>query len=266
MKTWIISKQKPSIKNLTENKELAELSRDLVTLDTSLKVLDDLEELRFDGFADAAIEEFLEEYELFSLTKAFKKCQNLKPVEEEEVVDEEPDYILVEDEKSLNDLAKALKKVDLISLDTETDSLDSQVANLVGLCIAYDNDKGYYVPLAHKDSQNIDMELARKVLGPVFFRYSKKKLIFHNAKYDLPILARSGFETTPQIIDTMIASYLINPGVREHSLDAQVNLRLNHKMISIDTLIGKGKDQISFGDLTSKDAYQYWCRRWCVHL
>ena len=242
-------------KNLTENKELAELSRDLVTLDTSLKVLDDLEELRFDGFADAAVQNFLEEYELFSLTKTFKKCQDLKPVEEE-AVDEEPDYVLVQDEKVLKDLAKKLKKVDLISLDTETDSLDSQIANLVGICLAYDNDTGYYVPIAHKDSVNLNKDVVLDALGPVFSD-TKKKLIFHNAKYDLPILKRFGFELSPQVIDTMVASYLINPGAREHSLDAQVDIRLKHKMISIETLIGKGKDQISFGDITSEEAYKY---------
>ena len=154
-----------------------------------------------------------------------------------------------------------LRAAPLVAFDTETTSLDTTVARLVGISFAVDRQHAWYVPVGHTSvDQPKQLELAevREVLGPVFAD-SEKPMAAHNAKYDLQILERHGIPVRGLAFDTMLASYLADPGRYAHSLDNVSLDRLNHKTIAYSDVAGKGKDQVTFDRVPLATAVDYAC-------
>ena len=125
-------------------------------------------------------------------------------------------YDLIDTPELLADLAERLRQSPRIAVDTETTDLDNKVAKLVGLCLSVESRAGYYLPVGHVEGRNLPLEEVRRVLKPILDDPSKR-LLFHNAKYDLPILDRHGLMPAEigrpgKLVDTMVAAYLANPG------------------------------------------------------
>jgi DNA polymerase-1 len=265
--------------NLIADKDNAFLSQKLVLLHTDLQLNTSLQDLKRKPYTLGHLQAFLIEYELHSLLQYAKKLAeeesslNLASEKQDEAhpstLSSEAHYQLVSSEEELSALCSKLEKAPILSIDTETTSLDTQQAELVGLCISWKKGDACYIPIAHQDtedpnkpsSRNVSTALLQKYLGPVL-RDMKKQFIFHNAKYDLPILER--YDLAPslsgpnQLIDTMVAAYLCNPGSRGNSLDKLAQEHFSHNMISIETLIGKkGKFQKSFSEVPVEEVFPY---------
>ena len=152
-------------------------------------------------------------------------------------------YELIDTPELLEELAVRLRASPLIAVDTETTDLDNKVAKLVGICLSIESHAGYYIPVGHMEGRNLPLEEAQRALKPIFDDPSKR-LLFHNAKYDLPILERHGLLPAEigrpgKLVDTMVAAYLSNPGERQLSLDDLSQRHFGHTMIPIEALIGK---------------------------
>jgi DNA polymerase-1 len=245
--------------NLLNDKENAYLSQRLVSLNTDIPLETNLKDYEFKGL-DPLLDQRFQELELFSLQRHFKQMQKSFLTKADIAIDEkvqsDDNYILVNSEALLLEVFSELSACDLIALDTETTSLDAISAEIVGMCLSAGNKKGWYIPLGHALGGNVDIALLQD-LWQNLLKAKDRKIIMHNAKYDLQIMANAGFMQPENTIDTMIASSLLNSGARENSLDFQVELRLGHKMIPITELIGSGKDQKNFKDLTPLEAFQY---------
>ena len=199
-------------------------------------------------------------------------------------VDVPPTYICVDSDEIFEQMKAEFAAASTVGIDTETDGLDPMQCNLVGLCLAaVDNNgnvtKGYYIPLGHSDEigfplptgpkGNYDLNKVKVWFcefiadnAPVAGTEKKRELVFHNAKFDLHVLARA-FKI-PQtvidnanIIDTLIAAWMLSPGQSGLGLDNQVMQRLQHEMIPIENLIGRGKNQITFNRAPIKEATEY---------
>ena len=199
-------------------------------------------------------------------------------------VDVPPTYICVDTDKIFEQMKAEFAAASTVGIDTETDGLDPMQCNLVGLCLAAaDNEgnvaKGYYIPLGHSDEigfplptgpkGNYDLNKVKVWFcefiadnAPVAGTEKKRELVFHNAKFDLHVLARA-FKI-PQtvidnanLIDTLIAAWMLSPGQSGLGLDNQVMQRLQHEMIPIENLIGRGKNQITFNRAPIKEATEY---------
>lgn len=246
-------------RNLTENKDKAFLSQELVSLRTDFDLDVKFEDFEFPGFDKVKLEEFLDRHELNSLKRHLKKLpglgESLTPEVEELPENISAEYVLISSTAELRSCIEDLENSTIIAVDTETSGLNPYEDHLVGICLAGEEDKGYYVPLAHSDSDNISITEVKELLQPLLL--SDKTFVLHNAKFDLQFLGQSQIEVGGQVVDTMIASYLLDSGGRENSLDKQVLKRLGHQMISIESLIGKGKSQISFGEIKASEAYTY---------
>jgi DNA polymerase-1 len=149
-------------------------------------------------------------------------------------------------------LAKNLSGQDVLSFETRLSSLDEMNAELIGLSFSYKKGLAYYVPIS------IDREEALKTLEifrPVF---EKKELIkiSHNLKVDLKILKLYGIQLEGAIFDTMIAHYLLNPDGR-HAMEYLAEMYLNYKPISLESLLGKGKNQTKFSSLSIEVQTQF---------
>ncbi len=142
-----------------------------------------------------------------------------------------------------------------VCFDTETTSLNTFEAELVGLSISFEKNTAYYVVFSD------DREETQAILHEFnpFFESTTIEKIGHNLKYDLKVMAKYGVEVQSPLFDTMIAHYLINPDMR-HNMDVLAETNLNYQPIKIETLIGKkGKNQLSMRDVSIEKQTPYAC-------
>lgn len=260
---------------LAAERDNAYLSQRLATIDLKAPVrVSSLEELRFEPYRLREALPLLAEYEIGSLKRKIEQKYPLQsePAKQEEYQDDifasdqesspvvvyeeakQPFEAVLIDNRSFVVLLNELKKAETVSLDTETDSLDSMLANLVGISICISDTKAYYLPLGHQLFENLSLP---EVIRHLATALSGKLLIGHNLKYDLTVLGRHGLSLDNPIFDTMLAAYVLDPGVNGYSLDACALRELNHTMIPISDLIGKGKNQITFDLVDPQQACIY---------
>ena len=159
------------------------------------------------------------------------------------------DYKLIADE-DIEGFLKELKAQDQFCFDTETDSLSGVASNLVGISFCFVAGTAYYLPVAEADK-------VKKDLAKIFTAEQVKK-IGHNLKYDIEVLRRYfNQEIAGVFFDTMIASYLLNAGHRQHNLDTLAFVEFGYQMQPIEELIGSGKNQISMKEVLIEKAAWY---------
>lgn len=171
--------------------------------------------------------------------------------------------------ETLTDIADLQRWIDMINaqgyvaVDTETTGLDNQTADLVGVSLALAPGKAAYVPLGHTSGNGmfgerldgqIDPREALALLKPVLEDKAVLK-IGHNIKYDLGLLLRYGIALAP-FDDTLLMSYVLD-GVQYNTLSELSAHWLGHTGTEITELIGKGKSQKTFAEVSIADAARY---------
>ncbi|WP_061035063.1 MULTISPECIES: DNA polymerase I [Vibrio] len=168
-------------------------------------------------------------------------------------------YETILDEASFNAWLDKLKASELFAFDTETDSLDYMVANLVGLSFATDEGIAAYVPVAHDyldAPQQLDRDWVLEQLKPILEDEAQSK-VGQNLKYDASVLARYGIEMKGIKHDTMLASYVYNSVGGKHDMDSLALRFLQHSCISFEQIAGKGKNQLTFNQIDLDEASPY---------
>jgi DNA polymerase-1 len=165
-------------------------------------------------------------------------------------------YTAITTEAELNKLAADLNSVEAFAFDTETTSVDTIEAELVGLSFSWKEAEAYYVPVAHTAGTQLNRDMVLKALKPALENPAIRK-VGHNIKFDYEMLRRYGIEAGPIGFDTMIAAFLLNSGGRGLSLDDLAFTELGVEMIPIKELIGAGKAEITFDQTLIEDATVY---------
>ncbi|EGQ7766393.1 DNA polymerase I [Vibrio parahaemolyticus] len=168
-------------------------------------------------------------------------------------------YETILDEASFNAWLEKLKATELFAFDTETDSLDYMVANLVGLSFAIDEGIAAYVPVAHDyldAPEQLDRDWVLEQLKPILEDDAQAK-VGQNLKYDASVLARYGIEMKGIKYDTMLASYVYNSVGGKHDMDSLALRFLQHSCISFEQIAGKGKNQLTFNQIELEQASPY---------
>lgn len=148
---------------------------------------------------------------------------------------------------------KNLLKQSSVCFDTETTSLNSLEAKLVGIAFSWEAGKGYYLPFPEDDTE---AQVLIEKLRP-FFEAEGIEKIGQNLKYDIKVLNKYRVEVKGNLFDTMIAHYLINPDMR-HNMDVLAETYLNYTPQSITELIGKkGKNQGNMRDVPLDKQTEY---------
>ncbi len=258
--------------NLIEHAEQARLSRVLVTLRDDCTLPIDLEDMRLRDIPEAPLKEFLEHHGFASLLKKLgggqAEPQNPGAVE---TVGAEPaevpriDRSKYETVQSLDALEKWVARardMGVIAVDTETDSLESASAKLVGICLATGPNEACYVPLGHgggdllgETPDQIKLDEAIAALKPLFEDDAVLK-VGHNLKYDLTVLGRHGIAMAP-IDDTLVMSFDLEAGLHGHGMDELAKLHLDHDCIAFKELCGTGKKAIPFSQVPIDKATEY---------
>ena len=165
----------------------------------------------------------------------------------------EHDYILLNDDHSIQQFINAAIEQPELCFDTETTGIDANNAELVGLSFSFTPGEAYYVPCP------ADKEVCLQLLQrfAVLFNDETKTWIGQNLKYDMLMLKWYGFELKGNIFDTMLAHYVIEPDGKR-SMDALSAKYLGYEPVHIEELIGKkGKGQGNMRDVEIEKIKEY---------
>ena len=168
-------------------------------------------------------------------------------------------YVTILDEKTLETWINRLKSADVFAFDTETDSLDTLSANLVGISFSDKLGEAAYLPLGHDyldAPAQMTCERALERLKPLLEDPAVLK-VGQNLKYDRGVLARYNIELQGMAFDTMLESYVLDSVGGRHDMDSMASRYLQHKTISFEEIAGKGKNQLTFNQIPLEQAAVY---------
>jgi DNA polymerase-1 len=235
--------EKPRWKNLLEaSKEMAFISKELVTLKVDCHVLDEIDKFTLPKENPILkIADTLLEYDLNRIIERVNKdglnYKTKLPKKEEAFLF---DSILLDTKEKLFDTLNSIDKNKIVAFDTETTSLDTKDAKIVGFSFSFEENKGYYVPIGHfylGVPDQISLDDAKKALE----KLNEFKLVAQNFKYDYEII-KTNFNLEMNLYaDTMIMSWLLNPSSKL-GLDAKAKEYFDHTMLAFKELVKKGEN------------------------
>ena len=272
---------------LQDHWAMAELSKDLVTirLDAPVKgepremvrTAPDLPRLR-ELFAELEFNRLMGRVEHYAQTiqskkspkpKAEKKEDGFQLIHEgEDAPDEKPEgeqaglnlrapaghYRTLRTEDEIKEALAEAAKADQVAVDTETTGLDSLSAELVGVSLSWKERDAVYIPC----NDALQKEKVLLLLKP-FLENPKIKKGGQNSKYDWAVFRTHGLEPKGFAFDTMVESYLLDPSIRQHNLDAMALKYFHHVKIPTEELIGKGLKQITMAEVPVESVSHYSC-------
>jgi len=280
-------------KKLIDGKENAYFSQKLVRLNNEVPCdcIDDA--MNKDNFKVnfGAAAEVLQKYGAFAVAKAYASLAGVKlngtegeslplasaPQEEyiaptqNDTSKYKPITKLADLEKYISDFLASGKTH--IAYDSETNSLDTISAKILGFSLCYEKGNAVYIPLQQESTDlfsETDYIETKDALNQLERLFANKttKVIFHNAKFDLKVLESNGLkvmdlleksavEKVINIEDTMLLAWLENPdrtGKSAFGLEYLSETKLGLKGIEFDEIVSKGQ---TFQDVPLETAYKY---------
>ena len=195
------------------------------------------------------------------LERIFKELEFTNPnsVKEAPATKKDNKYETVLTEKELNNWILKIKECNSFAIDTETDSVQTVSANLLGISLSVSENEGCYIPLGHQYDdcpKQLEMDYVIKSLGSAI-EDNQEKAIGQNLKFDIPILARHGIKITKFLADTMLMSYVLNSTATRHGMDRLADFYLNYKTTKYTDVTGTASKQISFAEVKLDAATDY---------
>lgn len=285
------SKIKPRIiELLKEKKDDAYSSKKLATIYCEVPIDFELEQTKFSKLNQERIVDLLSELEFKSLLPRIKdlisnsrlQAGQVSPdIDKFERNKSSFDYLLVNTPKLFEKFFAALNRQNEFTFDTEITSFDPLTGKLRGISFSWKEKQAYYLeineagrPDEKLPKRQANLSLFQKTsdaikassnghdwlqkLKPIF-ENGKIKKSGHNIKFDIRVMRAHGVETRGIDFDTMIASYVLNPGTRQHNLDALTFSELGFEKISKEDLLGKGKDKKNFSNIETEKLSLYSC-------
>jgi len=256
--------------------DLARLSRELVTIRRDVPIALDLAALRVRPPDTARLAELFTELEFRSLIPKLASLEVAAqpapavaaslPAATTVAALAEP--TIVDDPQTLAAVVAECRGAPLVALDTETTSIDPMRAELVGMSLAAAPGRSWYFPFAHVAP---DGELAGGVpprnlpplgsaaLAPLHDLLADPAVpkAGHNVKYDWLVLRRAGVELGGVAYDSMLASFVLDPGRRSHAIDELARERLSLRMRTYAELVGRGREERPFAAVAVVEAARY---------
>ena len=183
--------------------------------------------------------------------KTWIKSSKSKNDDELVVPKAKEEYQTVLSKKDLKVWANKIDKCEVFAIDTETSSLDTMTADLIGISLACDEGEGCYVPMKHLYDgmpKQLTLSSIKKILGTAVSK-NQKKLVGQNLKFDLPMLNRHGIKVSEFLGDTMLMSYVLNSTGTRHGLDRMAMHYLNYEPMKYEEIVGSASKQINFAQV-----------------
>jgi len=234
---------------LLEHKAEAELSKRLVAIDTSVPVDINFEDLKMENIDRQALQEIFKEL-------GFKKFL-LALTDLEGPAETGAKYTLINTDEKYKEFLKELDKQKVFALDLETTSTSPTEAEIVGISFSWNEGEGFYLPVTAPDAEkHLPAQAVLSDLKPLLENPLIAK-VGQNIKYDAIVLENAGVKLKGKAFDTMIGSYLLDPGRPRHNLGDLAIEFLSYRMTPIEELIGKGRKQISMADVPLEKICRY---------
>ena len=169
----------------------------------------------------------------------------------------EHSYTTVMSECELRKVVDICMGSSVLCFDIETSGLDIFTSRIVGISLAIEPHKAWYIPFTVGSDRNALESSYAEILRPLF---ENKKIakVGQNMKFDILFLRTLGVEVRGEKWDTMLLHYLLDPESR-HNMDALSERYLNYSPISIQTLIGKGREQMTMDMVGLQPISEYGC-------
>ncbi|MHA1536018.1 MAG: DNA polymerase I [Alphaproteobacteria bacterium] len=263
-------KQPKRRQSLLENADLARISKELVTLKDDVPIDVRIEEFALRDPDPETLLGFLRAQEFRAITARieakFAAAGMFEP--SKDAAPAKGEYELVQSIPALQDWIARAEYAGFVAFDTETNSLDTMQAELVGFSLSVEPGRGCYVPLGHTGAaggelnldgaarpEQIDLNEALALLRALLIHPGVLK-IGHNIKYDMAVLARYDAPIAP-VDDTMVLSFVLDAGRHGHGLDELAEFHLGHTNIKFSEVAGSGKKRISFDRVPLDKACDY---------
>ncbi|MGD1992663.1 MAG: DNA polymerase I, partial [Anaerolineae bacterium] len=240
------------------------LSQQLVTIKTDLPVALDLERCKTQDYDRARVVGLFRKLEFRTLIDRLP--QSTGPARQLRLFDTAAPaeanrrtpttFHVVDDPAALEALVKELAAADRITFDTETTAADPMVADLVGLAFSHRAGEGWYIPVGHREGNQLPLAQVLDAVAPLLEAPNLPKQA-HNAKYDMEVMARYGVRVRGLGFDTMIAEWLVDPASRNLGLKNLTFIRLGVEMTPIEDLIGSGRNQVTMAEVGVQRAAAY---------
>ena len=231
--------------NLRNEKDCLKRNLFLVSLKKDLSFDLQIDEIKVPEQSNKGLQDFFKELEF----NAF--------VTEELVEKKVVEYRTLKSIDDLSMIENLIHESKCFAFDTETTSIDSLEAELVGVSFSFEANSGYYLPIAHQEKTAISRDEALRWLKQII-EASQDKVIGQNLKYDLQVLRNHQINIKRFYADTMLMSYSINSTASRHNLDALAEYYLNIKTIKFEDVMGKGKNKLkNFSEVPIKEATNY---------
>lgn len=231
------------------------MCKELATIRCNVPVELTLETMRMQASNNEALRPMLMQFEFNSWLSAIEDPKTV-PQATSAV---QGNYECVLTEAAWQKWRERLQNAPLISIDTETTSLDAMQAGLVGVSFSVSAGEAAYLPLAHDYlgvPVQLPMEQTLAELKPILENPQIGK-IGQNIKYDLKVLARHGIQLQGIKFDTMLASYVLDSGIARHDMDSLAEKQLGLKTMTYEEVAGKGAKQIPFSQVGLEQASAY---------
>ncbi|SFV70672.1 DNA polymerase I [hydrothermal vent metagenome] len=245
-------------KLLLESKEMAFLSRELVTMRTDVFADMDVESFVYEdkNYLSCLLEEF-EQYEMKQAIRKAKVGMNTEDCERGFVAPPKVtltfEAMTLDSKEKLDKVIASIPKESVIAFDTETTGLDTKIATLVGFSFCYDKLTSYYVPIAH-NYLGVEAQVSLDDALKAIKRLLKLNIIGQNLKFDFSLLENQYDMTTPNpYADTMIMAWLSNPS-NKVGLDTLAKDYFGYEMKPFKDMVKKGED---FSSVAIEDASFY---------
>ena len=272
-----VDQLKGALKTKVEsNAEQIRFSKFLATIKTDVPITLHLDELKKKDINKDEVRRLFEELEFRSLLKRVlgetqpqprqmdlfsadlfsnisdKGTESSQKSQFQELKNLNHNYELIETEEQIESLVQKLLISEFVCLDTETTSLNTIDAELVGLSFSVKENEAFYVPIPR------DFHAAKNIVEKFRAVYENTNIlkIGQNLKYDMEVLLNYGIELRGKMFDTMLAHYLLYPEMK-HNMDEMARNYLGYDPIPIERLIGTGKQQKNMRDLKPEEVYEY---------
>ncbi len=256
--------------NLTEFADQARLSLELVTLKEDCEIEFDLESLKVSAPNPDALNDLMSVLEFktpFRDIRAWMRRRGFEegvstpvmPKPERMAPEIKKNYRTIFTEAELDEVIELCAKADRFALDLETTSIDPLDADIVGVALSWAPHEGCYIPVAHRyigAPEQLPLELVLPKLKDIFESDAHPK-VAQNYKYEWLVLKRHGVALDGIEWDTLLMSYLLDPGKNSHGLDTIAQDYLRHETIKYSDVAGKGKDQLNFEMVDIQKATDY---------
>ncbi|MBK2126216.1 DNA polymerase I [Fangia hongkongensis] len=245
--------------NLRDSLEILPLSYKLATIKCDLDLPYTIDDLKCRKMDYTYVADAFSRYDFRALLKNLQKAEanksNVVPIHSKQTVQ----YEIIFDMAKFDALCQELEQSKLIAFDTETNSLDTFSADIIGLSFSLKPHHGVYIPLRHDYEgapEQLDFDTVITKMKPIF-ENSKIEKIAQNAKFDMKVLSRAGIEVKGVKYDTMLESYIYDAQATRHDMDSLAKKYLNIDPVSFESLAGKGKKQLTFNQIEIEKAGFY---------